>query len=358
MLNDYKMRSITTNKNKYMNNIFKLLFISTVFINIMACNEDEEETVTVIPENDRTEQQVEDAAALENYLNTHYYNAAEVNAMENPTIDDLEITELLEGETIPSDATLLISAVETKSTTYSEVEYEYYILNIKQGEGAVSPMFSDKVRVNYSGFLMDGTEFDRSSTPVVFDLVYVVAGWSRAIPHFNVASSFASNSDGTVSFDGYGMGVMFLPSGLGYYSTSQTSIPSYSNLIFKFELMQSETNDHDSDGIPSYLEDVNLDNDLFNDDKDANTFPNFIDQDDDGDGTITADEIKTESYSEPSRAALQTQLDALELTSNQFLSPIKQNTDGSYSANRVTLVDTNGNDVPNYLDATESDPIE
>lgn len=358
MLNDYKMRSITTNKNKYMNNIFKVLFIFTVLISVMACNEDEEETVTVIPENDRTEQQVEDLAALENYLNTHYYNAAEVNAMENPTIDDLEITELLEGETIPSDATLLISAVETKSTTYSEVEYEYYILNIKQGEGVVSPMFSDKVRVNYSGFLMDGTEFDRSSTPVVFDLVYVVAGWSRAIPHFNVASSFASNSDGTVSFDGYGMGVMFLPSGLGYYSASQTSIPLYSNLIFKFELMQSETNDHDSDGIPSYLEDINLDSDLFNDDKDANTFPNFIDQDDDGDGTITADEIKIESYSDPSRAALQTQLDALELTSNQFLSPIKQNTDGTYSANRVTLVDTNGNDIPNYLDATESDPIE
>ena len=61
-------------------------------------------------------------------------------------------------------------------------------------------------------------DFDRSSTPVVFDLVYVVPGWSRAIPQFNEASSFTTNSDGTVSFDAYGMGVMFLPSGLGYYS--------------------------------------------------------------------------------------------------------------------------------------------
>ena len=58
-----------------------------------------------------------------------------------------------------------MSAVETKTTTYSEVEYDYYILKIKQGEGAASPLFSDKVRVNYSGSLMDGTEFDRTSTP-------------------------------------------------------------------------------------------------------------------------------------------------------------------------------------------------
>ena len=50
--------------------------------------------------------------------------------------------ELLEGETLPSDATFLIDAVETKTTTYKDVEYEYYILKINQGRTNQSPVFS------------------------------------------------------------------------------------------------------------------------------------------------------------------------------------------------------------------------
>ena len=62
--------------------------------------------------------------------------------MENPTIDDLVITELLEDETFLSDATLLMSAVELKTTTYLEIDYKYYILRIRQGEWLLpSPQF-------------------------------------------------------------------------------------------------------------------------------------------------------------------------------------------------------------------------
>ena len=49
----------------------------------------------------------------------------------------------------------------------------------------------------------------------------LIPGWSRVMPEFNVARYiYKSNSDGTVSpMTGYGMGVMFLPSGLGYYAS-------------------------------------------------------------------------------------------------------------------------------------------
>ena len=175
-------------------------------------------SIVSVPENDRTEQQVVDSDTLVAYLNTHYYNSTEVSALANPSMADVIITELLEGETLPTDATLLMSAVETKTTTFKDVEYEYYILRINQGTTTEqSPRFCDKVRVKYAGSLMDGVEFDESSTPVNFDLVSVIPGWSRVMPQFNVGT-FISNSDGTVSYDGYGMGVMFLPSGLGYYA--------------------------------------------------------------------------------------------------------------------------------------------
>ncbi|MDA7707407.1 MAG: hypothetical protein P8P13_02200 [Flavobacteriaceae bacterium] len=341
-----------------MNYKYNILFICALIISVISCSPDDEESIVSVPENDRTEQQVVDNDTLVVYLNTHYYNSTEVNALANPTVADVVITELLEGDTLPSDATLLMSAVETKTTTFLEVEYQYYILRINQGGGSASPRFCDKVRVNYSGLLMDGTNFDRSSTPVNFDLTSVIPGWSRVMPDFNVASTYTSNTDGTISYDGYGMGVMFLPSGLGYYATYSGSIPSYSNLVFKFELMQSETMDHDFDNVPSYLEVIEADFDLYSKDTDEDLIVDFIDVDDDGDGTATSDEVLVEGYSADTRAALQADLDALVLESNQLLSPIKYNADrNDFTANRVTLLDDNGNGIPNYLDETESDRV-
>ena len=105
-----------------MNYKYNILFICTLIISVISCSPDDEGTIVSVPENDRTEQQVIDKDSLLGYLNSHYYNSTEVNALANPTIADVVITELLEGETLPSDATLLMSAVETKTTTYEDVE--------------------------------------------------------------------------------------------------------------------------------------------------------------------------------------------------------------------------------------------
>ena len=338
---------------------YNTLFICMLIISIISCSPDDEDAIVSVPENDRTEQQVVDNDALVNYLNTHYYNSTEVNALANPTIADVVITELLEDETLPTDATLLIEDVETKTTTFLEVVYVYYILRINQGQGAASPRFCDQVRVSYSGSLMDGTNFDGSSSPVNFDLANVIPGWNRVMPEFNVASSYTSNSDGTIAYDGYGMGVMFLPSGLGYFASFQPSIPSYSNLVFKFELLQTETMDHDFDNVPTYLEVIEADYDLFGKDTDEDLVVDFIDADDDGDGTATSDEVLVEAYTADTREALQVTLDALVLQSNQLVSPINYNSNrNNFSANLITLLDSNGNGVPNYLDDTESERIE
>ena len=328
-----------------MNYKYNILFICALIISVTSCSPDDEESIVSVPENDRTEQQVVDNDTLVVYLNTHYYNSTEVNALANPTVADVVITELLEGDTLPSDATLLMSAVETKTTTFLEVEYQYYILRINQGGGSASPRFCDKVRVNYSGLLMDGTNFDRSSTPVNFDLTSVIPGWSRVMPDFNVASTYTSNTDGTISYDGYGMGVMFLPSGLGFYAAYRSSIPSYSNLIFKFELYQSQVNDHDMDGVPSYFEDIDNDGEVFNDDTDTNLFSNFVDQDDDGDGVLTLNEL------EPTEYIINTNLGEIEplLAAKEF-EISKTEDSGIITIKTVKIVDSNNDGLDDYLD--------
>ena len=87
---------------------------------------------------------------------------------------------------------------------------------------------------------------------------------------------------------------------------------------------------------------------------DNGTYENISDLDDDGDGTDTSDEILLDSYSNPTEQGLRAELDAIELMSNQFVSPISSLADGTFTANIITLVDSNDNGIPNYLDATES----
>ena len=85
----------------------------------------------------------------------------------------------------------------------------------------------------------------------------------------------------------------------------------------------------------------------------------FVDFDDDGDGTATEDEVRVEAFTEYTKDALEIVLNALELESNQLISPIKYNANrNDYTANLVTILDDNGNGIPNYLDDTESEIIE
>ncbi|GAA4819443.1 FKBP-type peptidyl-prolyl cis-trans isomerase [Litoribaculum gwangyangense] len=306
-------------------------FILILIIGVVSCKKDDDSLdIPVVEIRDRTEQQLADKDSILKYLNNHYYNSDEVNSLlPNVGIKDIVINKLLEGETeAPVGSTLLINAsnLETKTVTYADTEYEYYILRINQGGGLESPTFADNVLVNYEGFTLADDVFDSSVSAVPFDLTEVISAWRRVIPEFNVAESFSENGDGTISYSNQGTGVMIIPSGLGYFSNATAGIPSYSPLIFKFELYKMSQNDHDSDGIPSYLEDLNGDGEFIvnfqdlkvntDDDSDGDGTPDYFDSDDDGDGILTIYE--------------------------------DINKDGN-----PTNDDSNGNGIPNYLDPND-----
>ena len=318
---------------------FKLyILLITILLLGFSCGDDDDDGIVEVPEADRTEQQVIDNDSLVSFLQSHYVDESLLT--NNPTIlfNEIEINQLPEDGELPNpdQNSLLIDMVETLTTTYFDVEYEYYILKINQGGSENSPNFSDKVRVSYEGTLMDDTVFDSSSTPVDFDLTSTIAGWGRVLPEYNNAEDFIVNSDGTVTYNNPGIGIMFLPSGLGYYSAAAGTVPVYSNLIFKFKVFQSEVNDHDFDNVPSHLEDLNGDYDLTNDDTDDDTFADFIDSDDDNDGTLTIDEdLEPDSD--------------LTVDRDGDGDPTNDIGDGD-----PTNDDTDGDGVPNYLDPDDT----
>ena len=314
-----------------------ILLIAVLLIGY-SCGDDDDDGLVEVPEADRTEQQAIDNDSLVNFLQTHYIDESLLMNNSEVSFNDIEITELPDDGELPNpdDNTLLIDLVEVLTTTYFDAEYEYYILKINQGGAENSPNFSDKVRVSYEGTLMDDTVFDSSVTPVDFDLTSTIAGWGRVLPEFNNAEGFTINSDGTVTYNNPGIGVMFLPSGLGYFSAAAGTVPVYSNLIFKFKVFQSEVNDHDFDNVPSHLEDINGDYDLTNDNSDDDTFADFVDSDDDNDGTLTIDE---------------------DLEPDSDLT-VDRDGDGD-PANDIgdgdpTNDDTDGDGIPNYLDPDDT----
>ena len=317
---------------------FKLyILLITILLLGFSCGDDDDDGIVEVPEADRTEQQVIDNDSLVSFLQSHYVDESLLT--NNPTIlfNEIEINQLPEDGELPNpdQNSLLIDMVETLTTTYFDVEYEYYILKINQGGSENSPNFSDKVRVSYEGTLMDDTVFDSSSTPVDFDLTSTIAGWGRVLPEYNNAEDFIVNSDGTVTYNNPGIGIMFLPSGLGYYSAAAGTVPVYSNLIFKFKVFQSELNDHDFDNVPSHLEDLDGDYDLTNDNSDDDSFADFVDSDDDNDGTLTIDEdLEPDSD--------------LTVDRDGDGDPTNDIGDGD-----PTNDDTDGDGIPNYLDADD-----
>jgi hypothetical protein len=191
-----------------------------------------------------------------------------------------------------------------------DITYKLYYLVLRQGIGS-SPSNVDGVLSSYKGDYLEQIVTSNVSTLTVtpfeevkypqqmISLFTTITGWSEIFPQFKTGS-YTTKEDGTVAYNDFGAGVMFIPSGLAYYATGSGVVPAYVPLVFCFKLYELQRLDQDGDGIPSYLEDLNGDGYMRSlatgvvnpDDTDGDLIPNFLDVDDDADGYSTKSEIK------------------------------------------------------------------
>lgn len=279
-----------------MNKIIGLLLF---VILVVSCNNDD--GVAITPPRDLSEVLVEDNVKLQEYLKAHFYNYEE---FDNPPADfDYKIKlDSIKGDN--ADKTSLFDHPNLKNididVTSNQVginnedivTHKLYYLVAREGKiDGLSPTIADSTFVEYEGSLLNGAVFDSSNAPIWFDLTSLVRGFTNGIVNLRAGGDVVENPDGTFEFEDYGVGAFFIPSALGYYSQAQTGIPAYSPIIFKVDLLAVNDNtDHDNDGVPSYLEDLDEDGLVANDDTDSDTRPNYFDADDDDDGTLTVDE--------------------------------------------------------------------
>ncbi len=174
------------------------------------------------------------------------------------------------------------------------VTYKVYYLELRLGTGE-STTKVDSSFVSYKGFTYKDVEvnnvttvqqtvFDQSISPVWFQLEDVIRGWAEIIPEFKTGT-YAAGPNGSVVYSDYGAGVMFVPSALAYYSSTQGTITSYSTLVFNFKLYSQRSRDHDRDGFLSKDEYGDFDASPL--DTDGDGIPDYLDMDDDNDGYTT-----------------------------------------------------------------------
>jgi FKBP-type peptidyl-prolyl cis-trans isomerase FklB len=107
-------------------------------------------------------------------------------------------------------------------TTASGLQYKI----VKAGSGA-KPTAADRVKVHYTGKLLDGKVFDSSverGQPAVMEVGKVIPGWTEAIQLMPVGSKWE----------------LYIPSTLAYDKSGNEVIPGGSTLIFEVELLSIE----------------------------------------------------------------------------------------------------------------------
>ena len=111
---------------------------------------------------------------------------------------------------------------EGVKTTESGLQYKV----ITEGKGEI-PADTCKVKVNYKGTLIDGTEFDSSykrNEPATFRANQVIKGWTEALNMMPVGSKWE----------------LYIPQELAYGSRESGQIKPFSTLIFEVELVGIE----------------------------------------------------------------------------------------------------------------------
>ena len=279
---------------------FAFTLVMVVLLVTVSCKKDDNNGPDPIPPRDRAAEAIRAQDSIEKFLETHYYNYKEYET--DPENFELRFEKIPEG----SDTIPLIQQVDFKQVqdlVDPSVTYKLYYLTVREGEGE-KPHFSDYTINTYEGLLFENRTnldlFDSSVIPVRFNLVDtpsapgIIRGLQQALIEFGGASNIIENPDGTLTFEEYGIGAVFIPSGLAYYQypTATGGLDAYEQVIFSFELFESEVADHDNDGIPSYMEDLNSNGYLLDDDTDGSQGANYLDEDDDGDGRRTEFEIE------------------------------------------------------------------
>jgi len=146
-------------------------------------------------------------------------NAASETCIQNYVME----AQQKEGDARKAEGEKFLAANKKKEgvvTTESGLQYKV----LKPGEGDEKPTDADRVKVHYTGRLLDGKVFDSSyqrGEPVTMRANQVIKGWTEVLTRMPAGSVWE----------------VYIPEDQAYGSREQPNIKPFSTLVFKIELI-------------------------------------------------------------------------------------------------------------------------
>ncbi|NDV63732.1 FKBP-type peptidyl-prolyl cis-trans isomerase [Bacteroides sp. 224] len=164
------------------------------------------------------------AGFIDGLKNKGVMNTADAQAYTQAAMEKVKEKALLEthGENKEAGEKFLAENKDKEGVVTTESGLQYKV--ITEGKGEV-PAATDRVKVNYKGTLIDGTEFDSSysrNEPATFAANQVIKGWTEALTMMPVGSKWE----------------LYIPQDLAYGSREQRQIKPFSTLVFEVELLE------------------------------------------------------------------------------------------------------------------------
>ena len=283
-----------------MKTLFKIVLLVSLTLMLFGCPSDDSATVSF---RERQEVYDENIVDIEAYLKSNYITIdANGNAEVNKILDGGTETSIWNQYSEDGGLTFPSFTVKNDSRTTlltdgkidDPVDYKLYYILLDEGDGA-EPKSVDSTFVSYKGWNLSNVVFDQNNSGTWFsfpDSNASISGFRQILSKVKTASSFVINSNGSVSYSNSGNVIVFIPSGLAYFSGARANINQYSSIAFQIKLHALKERDNDKDRILDKYEDLNNNNDYFDDDTDGDMIPDFLDTDDDGDAFLTKFEIR------------------------------------------------------------------
>lgn len=119
------------------------------------------------------------------------------------------------------DDAAIVKFLADKNITAEKHSSGLYYQIIEPGLGSVSYAANTSITVNYTGRLLSGSVFDKSSTPFTIQLQQVITGWQIGVPLIQKGGKIR----------------IFVPSQYGYGPQGSGPIPANAVLDFDIELV-------------------------------------------------------------------------------------------------------------------------
>jgi FKBP-type peptidyl-prolyl cis-trans isomerase len=153
------------------------IYVLLSIIIIYSCKKDEE----VEPPRDLAEQAILDEQILEDFLSTHFYNYEDFQDPDNQTKIKFDTIANENSSKTPLIEQVNKSTINVRISDGSFINHPIYTLVARQGIGE-SPSSVDSTYLSYEGLLLNKSIFDKSITPIWFDLTSVVRGFREGMP--------------------------------------------------------------------------------------------------------------------------------------------------------------------------------